>query len=83
MQSLVRGQESWPALGYLASLKSLVFEQFETMTFKDKARDPDFPVISPWDGLLNPWDLKLFVPCISKLTSLNFKSAKCNQPHFR
>lgn len=36
------GQESRAALGYLASLKSLMFEQFEIMTFKDKARDPDF-----------------------------------------
>jgi len=46
MQSLVMGQESWPALGYLASLKTLMFEQFETMTFKDKARDPDSRDIS-------------------------------------
>lgn len=34
-------QESWPAVGCLASL-SIMFEQFKIMTFKDK--DPDFPM---------------------------------------
>lgn len=42
-----------------------MFEQFETKTLKDKAKDPDFLVmVSPSDGLLDPWDFKLF-SCIS------------------